>query len=184
PRQNNWNVSNSRADSMSDIYPAYTPNVHNAIVGQSSESASPAAPASVKILTAGSPPQSSCPDQINPANPNCRVTLQWNSVTTDTATPSANAIGVDTYRVTRRRKHQNNIPANGYTDDTTFNSGQAYKDITGFSQLAGGTLVWADTNGEVADSQPPWIGSLWSYEYVIQAKGCTLSAYSSPPVDF
>jgi prepilin-type N-terminal cleavage/methylation domain-containing protein len=183
-RQNNWNASNSPADSMSDIYPPYTPNVHNAILGASTESAAPAPPNAVKVLTSGSPPQSSCPDQINGANPNCRVTLQWNAVTTDTASPSANAIGVDTYRVTRRRKHQNNLPANGYVDDTTFNSGQAYKDISGFSQVVGGVLTWADTNGEVADSNPPWIGSLWSYEYVIQAKGCTLSGYSAPPVDF
>src|SRR5207245_11207530 len=108
-------------------------------------------------------------DPANLLSSYCSIVLQWNPVTTDSG---GNSIGVDTYRITRSVKHQNNVPPTGYLPDSTFGGGTGTMDVPGFTQVAPnaiGKSQWIDTTALVADLNPPFMGSAYYYEYTVAA---------------
>jgi prepilin-type N-terminal cleavage/methylation domain-containing protein len=185
PSSGAYQVSGNIADSESTFFPAINGS-NNARPGSAAAtSTTPQTPLGLTAPGGPSPiPLSGCPDPANPTSSYCSIVLQWNTVTNDT---SGNAIGVDTYRITRKVKHLNNIPSSGYTLDTTFGGGTGMMDVSGFSQIApnsNGKAQWIDTTALVADPAPPFMGSAYSYEYTIAAKTCTTYSPDSNVADF
>lgn len=173
---NSYNVG-SAADAVSAVTPAWgSPGKE----GYANGTGTPAAPITLVIDTTNS----GCPDPTSPSSPNCKIILQWPRVTTDTSTP-ANSIGVDTYRIYRSVKHQNNIPSATYSADTSFGGGAGYIDVPGYSSLSGGTLTYTD-NPLVNDPDPSgtYLGYAYAYEYTVAAKGCSTFSVKSPAVDY
>jgi len=183
-RQASWNASGSTADSISGFSPAVG---SNAAAGQSTASAAPKVLPSLTIdrttLNA-----TGCPDPQNPTSPNCRVTLNWTKVSTDTTnTP----IGVDTYMITRAWRLQQaggayvtdvlfgpngQLEANCSTGNCT-SSGSSYTQQTAPPPGVGaaGTASYADT--------PPFLnngGQVLEYQYTVAAKSCSLYSGNAP----
>jgi hypothetical protein len=182
-KQSNWEVSGNTADSQSTVFPPVN-GTSNAIPGSTLDSVTtPNTPLGLKVDTSpGPPPTSGCPDPVFGGS-YCKIVLLWKPVNSDT---SGNAIGVDVYRITRSVKHQNNIPSNGYTLDTSFGTGGKL-DVPGFTQMlpdANGNLTWTDTTALVADPVPPFMGSAYSYEYTVAAKRCTTYSGESNTADY
>jgi prepilin-type N-terminal cleavage/methylation domain-containing protein len=173
-KQATWNASGSTADSISDIYP---PVGTNAIPGYASSNNLPLMPPNPSFLRFDTA-NSGCPDPIN-GGPNCKIVVMWDKVTTDSA---GNGINVDDYRITRKVKHQNNFPTGTYTLDTTFGT-NGQMDVPGYSQISGSPVTYTD-NPPMADSNPLYLGSLFTYEYTVEAKGCTGYSALSNPADY
>lgn len=173
-KQANWNASGVQADSISDFYP---PLSANAIPGYATSPNTPAMPANPNFLRFDNA-NSGCPDPVL-GGPNCKVILKWDKITTDNA---GQGTSVDTYRVTRKVKHQNNVPTNVYAVDPTFGPG-GQQNVTGFSQIPATPILWTD-NPPVADSNPLYLGSLFSYEYTVEAKGCVGYSALSNAADY
>lgn len=177
-----YEASGNTNDSASTFFPPINGST-NAVPGSvANTTTTPQAPVGLQVNTTGS--NSGCPDPSNPSSPNCRITLIWSPVTNDT---SGNAIGVDTYQITRSVKHQNNIPSNGYTPDPTFGTA-GVMNVSGFSQMAPdpttGKLTWVDTTGLVADPGPNFPGSLYSYQYTVAAVVCGKVGAASNAVQY
>lgn len=170
-----YNVGGTLGTAYSAVFPAFgTP----AIKGSANGTGTPNAP--IALAVDGT---SACPGP-GPIGPTyCQIKISWPRVTTDT---SANTIGVDTYRIYRKSKHQSNLPNPLYTTDTTFGGGTGYVDVPAYSQLAGGTLSYTDNTAVVTDSIPPIPAGagLMSYEYTVAAKGCSTFSAESSPVQF
>lgn len=164
-----YNVSGTANDAISQPYPAWGTN---AIPGSANGTGTPQAPAALLIDAAAS----SC----SGGSGNCSIKLQWNKVTSDTA---GSAIGVDTYRITRYRKHQNNVPLATYTLDTSFGTNGSL-DVSGFSQMTGSTATYIDSSGKQADPNPPYAGSPYSYQYTVAAKQCSTYGAESNTAEY
>ncbi len=179
-RQANWNVSGNTSDSISDFSP---PLSSPAIAGRATSGVTPAAPPSLTIDTT-TPNATGCPDpQGGPPGPpssNCRITLSWSKVFTDT---SNSAIAVDTYRLNRRVRVQGSGAA--FLDDPLFGAlgmqnvscaGPAPATTcatTSFTQQSGGTAGYVDLP-PVANG----LGQNLEYQYRVSALGC-----AGPPPD-
>jgi prepilin-type N-terminal cleavage/methylation domain-containing protein len=162
-----YNITGSTAVAVSAVNPPFGTT---AIGGYANGTGTPVAPIALAVDVT-----SSC----SGASANCTIKINWPRVVTDT---TGATIGVDTYRITRRYR----VPAVSgiYIDDTSFNSGSAYKDVTGYSQLSGGTLSFTDNTAPKSDpsSTPPNLPK--SYEYVVQAVSCGTPGAASPAVQF
>src|SRR5205085_12664079 len=87
----------------------------NAVKGSvTNTGTTPLTPVGLNVNTTGG--VSGCPDPVN-GGQYCKIVLLFPPITADTA---GNAIGVDTYRITRKKKHQNNVPSITYSLDTSF----------------------------------------------------------------
>ncbi len=164
-----YNVG-TKADAKSDPFPAWAAN---GAKGQATGPGTPSKPAALIVDAAAS----NCPPGVGLT---CTIKLQWNKVPSDTL---GNAIAIDTYRITRYRKHLNNIPSSTYTLDTTFN-GTGSKDIPGFAATTGSTATYTDSSGDTADTVVPYVGSSWAYEYTVAAKQCSTYGADSIPADY
>ncbi len=155
------NKSGSINDSMSTIFP--TGQIQ--FFGLATNATTPAAPVNLAVdLT-----NSWCPPPH--VGTNCNVVLTWAKVTTDTA---GNAVGVDTYRITRFRKK---IFQAGWTVDPNFPP----LDVSGFSVTGGAQATWTDTSGPYKD---PSDDQKWYYEYTVAAKVCTTYSAESNTADY
>lgn len=177
-RQANWNVSNSPGDSISDFFP---PLNQDAIAGSASSRVTPNPPASLSIDRT-TPNATGCPDPLNLASPNCRITLNWSRVTNDTG---GSAIAVDQYRITRSLRVQ--ALGGPFAPDVLFGpSGQQTINCsTGncpvtppgpYSQLTAGIASYVDFPQQVNSS-----GQALEYQYTVAALGCpTAQTVPSP----
>lgn len=167
-----YNTSGSASDAISAVYPAFGTAAKK---GSANGGGTPSAP--IALAVDGT---SACPGPGPLAPTYCQIKLNWPRVTTDTA---SNTIGVDTYRITRKVKHQNNVPTPLYALDTTFGTG-GYLEVSGYSQLSGGTLSYTDNTATVKDGSGIWAGLQNSYEYTVEAKSCTNYSVLSPAAQF
>jgi hypothetical protein len=78
--------------------------------------------------------------------------------------------------------HQNYLPTATYTPDTTFGT-NGKLDVPGYSQISGSPVTYTDY-GLMADSNPLYLGELFSYEYTVEAKGCTGYSALSNTADY
>jgi prepilin-type N-terminal cleavage/methylation domain-containing protein len=165
-RNNNWNVSNNAADSISAFYP---PLAQPGIPGSSTSRVTPQAPTSLRIDRV-TPNATGCPDPQNVGSPNCRITLNWNKVFADSG---GTAIGVDTYRITRSVRVQ--AVGGPYLPDPLMGgSGQLNVTCvtgtcatTSYSQQLSGSVGYVDF--------PPVVdgtGLALEYQYTVAALGC------------
>jgi prepilin-type N-terminal cleavage/methylation domain-containing protein len=168
-----YNTSGNAVDAESDPYPAWGTN---ALPGKANGSGTATAPAALLVDGASS----NCPL----IGVFCTIKLQWNKVTADT---SGNATGIDTYRVTRYKKHSSNLPAGAcgttYCLDTSFGTG-GYLDVSGYTALTGSTANWTDTTAHVYETSAPFIGDLMMYEYTVAAKECSTYGAESNTADY
>ena len=169
-----WNASGSPADSISDFSPAVGSNAPTA---QATTTVAPNVLPSLNIDR--SPNATGCPDPQNLSSPNCRVTLNWSPVSTDTA---GNPIGVDRYMITRGWRIQG---AGGtYVADTLFgpNGQQEVNCSTGLCTSSGGTYSQLSGNPTYADT-PPFLnngGLVLEYQYTVASKSCSLYSGNAP----
>jgi prepilin-type N-terminal cleavage/methylation domain-containing protein len=155
-RNANWNIPNLTATATSNYFPAVGTAATN---GAAANTSTPSAPVNLAVDTT----HSACPDS---PSKNCKVSLQWPKVTTDTA---GNAIGVDTYRIKRSRKKEND-PA--FVADPTFTP----LDVSGYTSSPAPMATWVDTSGDAKDNGEPWY-----YQYTVAAKSCGNYGGESPP---
>ncbi len=176
-RQANWNNPSGTANSISDFYP---PLGSNAIPGsgvQGTSAITPNPPATLTIDTA-TPNATGCPDPQDLSSPDCRITLTWPKVNTDTAN---NPIAVDTYRITRHLRVQGSGNAFGLDNNFGTNGTLVVNCSTGtcstntFTQQSGANAGYVDfppmRNGNGQNNE---------YQYTVAALGCA-NAVSTPP---
>ena len=171
-----WNASGSTADSISDFSPA-TPGA-NAPSAQATTTVAPNILPSLNIDRT-TPNATGCPDPQNLASPNCRITLTWSPVSTDTA---GNPIGVDRYMITREWRIQGSNGA--YVPDTLFGA-NGQKEVncpTGLCGSGGGTYSQLGGSPTYADT-PPFLnngGLALEYQYTVAAKSCSKYSGNAP----
>jgi prepilin-type N-terminal cleavage/methylation domain-containing protein len=161
-----YNVSGDKNSSMSITYPDDVAN-QPGVDGMAHDAGVKAqAPAALQIDSAAS----SCP--VVPGQM-CDIFLQWPKVTADTLN---NALGVDRYKLIRKRKKKDDLI---YLLDTTFDAvnSRPYVSVGGFSQTSSGNGTYEDKSAagvDIADGQP------WYYEYTVEADDCS-GGVASPP---
>lgn len=148
-----YNSSGVITDSQSDFAPVVGSPGQS---GQATSTTTPSTPSGLAVDSANS----ACPAVVGGTT--CKIVLTWNKVTTDT---SGNAIGVDTYRITRNRKK---LTCGGcsYTSDPTFTP----LDVSGFTNSSSGIATYTDNSAPYKDNGD---GQNWYYQYTVAAKNCS-----------
>jgi prepilin-type N-terminal cleavage/methylation domain-containing protein len=181
-----WNASGNTADSVSDYYPP----VGTQAIGPKQASSSSTAPVTPPQLSVDKT-NSGCPDPTVLGSTNCRIALQWQKSTFDTANPQ-NPIGVEYYLVSRAARVQS--LGGSFATDTHFGTnGQLEINCStgtcanGFSQAAPTTMATYLDNPPAyclgagnPIQQCTTAGQALEYQYTVAAKNCLLYSGNSP----
>jgi prepilin-type N-terminal cleavage/methylation domain-containing protein len=178
-KQNSWNASNDATDSMSAVYP---PVGQQALGPREALSSNSAAAVPTQITVDKTTPKASgCPDPDNLTSKNCKITLQWPKVITDTVTPTPNPIGVEYYVLTRGYRLQS--VGGSFTPDPGFGSNGQREINCSLGTCANGYSQDLPINLATFVDRPPMAdanGNSLEYQYRVAARNCALYSGVSP----
>src|ERR1051325_10142660 len=177
-KQATWNAGGTTADSISDYYPA----IGNPAIGPFQSTYGGAAPAVPPTITVDktTPMASGCPDPTAPTSTNCRITLQWNKSTSDTANPAV-PIRADCYVITPAQRLQQVV--GDFKTDTSFHSNGQYEINCKSGVCASGYSQSPPSAPAEFIDLPPMLdsdGQVLEYQYRVAAKNCSLYSGVSP----